>query len=993
MRGNRLIAWTLSAVMAIAPLSACSQQTQSTGVSNEEEMSRELDAETEAGSTNENAAENARESEYIAVATNEKGSYTVTITEANLTYDQADAEEAPGIVTAEEAGVEAGEEMSRNEVDPEESTDAKNGDEQQDNSGDKKKGNKAANTENQGGTTSADEAASGAGLEAQSDTEDNTGAEARADDGEAGAAEQASSDEAGVEAQADDEADDGEVRTEAQADDEADTNDNAETEVQSDANDDATAAESAESAENNANEQAAEESTKKSEANDHAEADSEAAAQAEKENANNRATSEKSTNQEESSKQDATNNRDKSTSDEWSLSKVTKDDVVVCYNVPVPVGESMPAGKNAGENAGSGDATTNSGVPADDTETALGESEVVQTETEFTYETHEAKVTNFANNDGVIDLSFQAEEPGAALTWTYTIRFAGTEAYAVVQTSPNAEDVTIEDVNYDEQVAELSKYTPDFDEQDLALPAGTYIEDGEVIVTEDASEVVQETLLDSGYAESEMSRADENADDAPLDNPGGSDAGDTEDAAVKYMQETNGRKKKYDNWTSVADYGPQIANEIDPRFGQVAELGADAYRLFKAYTTDDWGSGIQGTMGILKMFGLFKDKGSGGVSNAQILSEIQKVGVEVSDMHELTKKMNAELNSTLKQAYANNLQPFDNAVNALHVNAEPLQKMYTEGAIRAAEDGIEPPAEDCDVEDEFEYNYDLTEYIKALEKRGGRKNSAFRGFSEHVQNLTTAFTAVTTEVAKREEFNPVRSYDEYWNLHFNYESEGYYLRQSYRANIKYELKRAFALMEIYYNIFDPYTKGIHLVYNDEYFAAINRLDQMDSGISPEKVRAAAKSSYGTNFRVYAPIFDRTITGMTYASNAKGNTIATGVLEQYCSRLHGKSMSDDLNLAGLWIGSITATGSTGVTTRIDQRWWGDASLYTNGAHGIGFNGNYKDNWYTADIIGYDGAVHVAEKTLHKDGKKLPSPFDKPSSTNWAWSMPYILFRFG
>ncbi len=258
--------------------------------------------------------------------------------------------------------------------------------------------------------------------------------------------------------------------------------------------------------------------------------------------------------------------------------------------------------------------------------------------------------------------------------------------------------------------------------------------------------------------------------------------------------------------------------------------------------------------------------------------------------------------------------------------------------------------------------------------------------------MTSAFVAVTTELSKREEFNPVRSYDEYWNLHFNYESEGYYLRQSYRADIEYEIKRAYALMVLYYRIFDPYTKGNYLEYNNQFFVAMNSLEQPDAGISPEEVRAAARSSYGTDFELYAPVFGRTITGMEYATNAQGNTVTTGALEQYVTRLHGKSVSDDLNLAGLWIGRLVTTGSNGVTTAIDRRWWGEPSFYVNGAHGIGFNGSYGSDWYTADIFGYDGKVHKREKTLHKSGKKLPAPFDKPSSTQWAWSMPYILFRF-
>ena len=112
---------------------------------------------------------------------------------------------------------------------------------------------------------------------------------------------------------------------------------------------------------------------------------------------------------------------------------------------------------------------------------------------------------------------------------------------------------------------------------------------------------------------------------------------------------------------------------------------------------------------------------------------------------------------------------------------------------------------------------------------------------------------------------------------------------------------------------------IHHMYNDKFFAAMNQLGRMGSGISleqanpkewsnrgvarrsnraqfrrpnsclifvlraadgalgysfgaGEQVEAAAKPSRGANVRVYAPVFDRTIAGMTHAPNAK----ATGM---------------------------------------------------------------------------------------------------------------------
>ena len=609
------------------------------------------------------------------------------------------------------------------------------------------------------------------------------------------------------------------------------------------------------------------------------------------------------------------------------------------------------------------------------------------------FETRQAQVTGFANDGMAVTLTFQGEPTGGLDFGPYTVRFQGMPYYAMVQVNrasgdgaqvtSDPSDVVIEDVDYDAQIAELAEYKPDFADEDIALPEGIYFEDGEVVVTEDASEVVRETLVDMGMAEEEeMSRAVEDA-----------QAGDAaaEDAVVQYMKESNARKKKYDNYSAASQYTVEVLDYIDPTAGKVASMGDNAFKIFKGYTTNDWGSALEGTMGVLKTFGLFKSSG-GGVSNEQILSEVQKVGIEVADMHGLTKAMNSKLDEVLRQAYANNLQSFDNAVNALAVNAEPLQVMLTEGAIRAFEDGIEPPAEDCSAEDEFEYNFALIEYIKGLEKKGGRKNSAFIGFSDHMSNLTENFALVAGEVAKPAETNPVKAFDKYWDLYFNYESQGYYLRRSYRSSIEFELKRAFALIEIYYNIFDPYTKGAHMSYNNLLFDALDRLEQFDAGLSPKQVKASANIWRWSGFHLHVNTFNRTITSISYTSGMQGNNVPSGMLEEYISRLHDRSMQDDFKLAGIWLGRLAATDKNGVTTAIDQQWYGEASTYVNGAHGIGFNGTYKDNWYKADIIGYDKKLHKEEQTLSTKGKNLTNSFDKPWSTEWAYSMPYIVFTF-
>lgn len=324
-------------------------------------------------------------------------------------------------------------------------------------------------------------------------------------------------------------------------------------------------------------------------------------------------------------------------------------------------------------------------------------------------------------------------------------------------------------MDYDAQIAELAAYSPGFTDEDISLPEGTYLDDGELVVDDDAPEVVQDVLVDSGFAESEMSRSGVAADDdddpsvpeawmieeqkrqneeknqggdtpeapaagndagnAGAGNAGGNaNAGNGDIAAVQYMQqynatqkaiefqddgwgdngnganadnganagngggnnaaagsggedqgsgnatldyltEYNDRQKRFKNYDAIADYTVETLSYINPTAGKVAQFGSDAYNIFKGVYNGDVGSVLKGGMGVLKMFGLFKKKGSTaanpGVSNEQILSEVQKVGLEVVDLHELTSAMNDSVNIIKQEIYSNGVEAYDNAIIAL----------------------------------------------------------------------------------------------------------------------------------------------------------------------------------------------------------------------------------------------------------------------------------------------------------------------------------------
>lgn len=307
-----------------------------------------------------------------------------------------------------------------------------------------------------------------------------------------------------------------------------------------------------------------------------------------------------------------------------------------------------------------------------------------------------------------------------------------------------------------------------------------------------------------------------------------------------------------------------------------------------------------------------------------------------------------------------------------------------------------PPDQDCTADEEFEYNYELTTFIEQKEKEGGRKNQKFKDFKSYMVDLGNNFTLVAGATAKPANNNPVLKYDKYWNTYFNFETQGYYIRQAYRTNIEYQLKRAFGLLEIYHNIFDPETGGTKLSYNNQLCDALETLENFDAGQSPEDVDRSKP------FRVYCPTFGADITMLYLEKRIPGRHMNSDAMYEYINRLHGRTVDQDLKLSGLWGNGralILETNDCGVTTyeshfyyrqwlmREDYKnrivtkhddYYEKNDFYACCGHGIGFNNNYdaKTDTNKAGIIDFDGVLH--KQVLvdnHRTMKNLdPLPFD-------------------
>ena len=490
-------------------------------------------------------------------------------------------------------------------------------------------------------------------------------------------------------------------------------------------------------------------------------------------------------------------------------------------------------------------------------------------------------------------------------------------------------------------------YKCDFKNSDIAIPEGTKLTDNGLEVTDKADATVKNVLDIEKQLPAIIARD-----------------GEEPSPELKYMQETNAKKLRWSNYNAVADYTAETANQIDPTFGKVTEFGKDVFNLARAYYTGDVSAAISGVSGVLNMFGIFGS--GGGVSNEQILMEVQKVyslvqdvALDVKDLQGLTTAMSMQLDETTMQAYRNGLQPFDNAMIALDTDAEILQEMLVTGATILQGQGINAPAENATDAERQEY---IGKLIATIEEQQNT-NPDLKNFDSIMNDLINNYTLVTGELSKTNDFSPLTAYDNYWNTYFNWESQGYALRKAYRGNAEFEVKRAYALIALYYNIGTGNTAVTYKKYGQLLNDALTQIEQNGPGISPQVVadnwhQIGANKNNARGYTLdlenglYSGTFDKRLFAL-YDSwpeyigdeTKNGVNVSTGIVEKYVSKFHGKTLLEDLALAGI--------------NNLDFE-------YTMYGAGVMFNISKKgkDEW-KCDLVTWDGNLNKDYKITCDD----------------------------
>lgn len=330
----------------------------------------------------------------------------------------------------------------------------------------------------------------------------------------------------------------------------------------------------------------------------------------------------------------------------------------------------------------------------------------------------------------------------------------------------------------------------------------------------------------------------------------------------------------------VFEYAPKALGFVDSDAALVGKYGNAIYKLIKSGATVDIGGIFSSGQNFLQLLGVIK-AGEPGVT-------LEDINQNINELRGLTEYISQELHLTQQQAYRNGLQSFDNSVNALYTYCSTVQGMYTNAAADLKELGVAQPGEDATSEELFAYNKTMIDYITAQEQAG---NGRYKNFGFYMNNIESNFVETAGEVSKKQDQSPLTCYDNYINSFFNWDTQGWYARQAYRSNVEFALKTSYAQLAVYYNIGSEETKlndgsDAHDALTQNVAKALNAMDANGAGARPGE---NAHSAYCYTLNMDVHIFWDTYDGVTGVSKSQ--------IQNYISRLNGRTVTEDLELAG------------------------------------------------------------------------------------------------
>ena len=350
---------------------------------------------------------------------------------------------------------------------------------------------------------------------------------------------------------------------------------------------------------------------------------------------------------------------------------------------------------------------------------------------------------------------------------------------------------------------------------------------------------------------------------------------DVKDASKEAIKETTKRKNYLDAIDKSVNYTVDKVKKINEGAGKVAEVLRIVYNFGKGAYTGNPVDIVTGTINLIELITAENE----GVNPYAIKSLDDKV----DEMLALNKVMDAKLDKVIKNQYKGMIQGYENALDALKTDCYRAEAMLRTANEMYVKGGGKVPTKDSNVEEVKAYNKALVDIMTDGEKNG---NGAFKDYTHLMRTIETNYKLVTTETYKSWDKNPIFYYDSLWSEYYNYDSQSYAQRVSYRTNVSFQIARSYAALSLYYQI----------PANPQYADLTKRMEQsMDTlkahpaTAEPPKTEDELKKN-----PIYSPTLKKSVEGFEYYSDGLGFNPYSG--NKVDTNRNGKYNYNDVEVA-------------------------------------------------------------------------------------------------
>lgn len=263
--------------------------------------------------------------------------------------------------------------------------------------------------------------------------------------------------------------------------------------------------------------------------------------------------------------------------------------------------------------------------------------------------------------------------------------------------------------------------------------------------------------------------------------------------------------------------------------------------------------------------------------------------------------------------------------------------------------GLAPLPKDATSEQESQWREDVVQAVLAAEQN---RTNGFIQYESDMAHIKQLFIRVANIAGQSNITSPIPVWDSMWENYYNWETEAWGPKQALRTSITSSLSRAYGLLAMYLRIYEN-PDHVETTLTTLLQRALKQVNSMNAGTNPATLDL---DKGGFSVRCYTLNKCATRWKATCYVNEGISGISDANIRDYLSRLHGHTVLEDLQLAGLAY-DLEASGNNAITRHYSTKRAGDRGSAGLPVVGLAYWGDWSNDggYYDASMLLWDGSA--------------------------------------